>query len=67
MFGYGNKIAPKKAVLFPEVDQVKNFLSLTLLHSWNCVRINIFCFKKHQKKEEGEETQTHKQTKRNRN
>ena len=39
-------IKPKKVVLFPEIGEVKIFLSLTRPHSRMCIRIIIFCFKK---------------------
>ena len=38
----------KKVVLFPEISQVKILLSLTRTHSWMCIRIYIFNFKKQQ-------------------
>ena len=43
----------EKVVFFPEIKQVKKFLSLTRSHSQR-IRTYIFCFKKH----------THTQTKR---
>ena len=42
---------PKKKVLFPEIDQVKTFLSLTRPHSQMFIRIYIFNFKKQTNKQ----------------
>ena len=42
-------VRPKqKVVLFPEIDRMKKFLSLTHPHSRMCMKICIFKFKKHQ-------------------
>ena len=38
----------KEVVLFPEIDRVKFFLSLTRPHSQMIIRIHIFNFKKQQ-------------------
>ena len=38
----------KKVVLFPEIGQANNFLSLTHPHSRMCIRIHIFNFEKQQ-------------------
>ena len=46
----------KKLVLFPEINQVKYFLSLTCPHSRMGITIHIFKFKKQQnKKQEAKE------------
>ena len=39
-------IRPEKGILFPEIDQVKIFLSLTHPHSQMCIRIHIFLISK---------------------
>ena len=50
----------KKVVLFPEIDRLKIFLSLTSLHSQMCIRIFFFNFKKQTNKQK---KNTKKQTK----
>ena len=50
----------KKVVLFPEIDRLKIFLSLTCLHSQMCIRIFFFNFKKQTNKQK---KNTKKQTK----
>ena len=54
----------KKVVLFPEIGQMKNFLSLTLPHSRMCIRINLFQTKKthNQKAKETKENRKIKET-----
>ena len=41
----------KKVVLFPEIDRLKKFLSLTSLHCQMCIRIFFFNFKKQTNKQ----------------
>ena len=43
--GHFFEFRSKKVVLFPEIDRVKKFLSLTRPHSQMCIRIYIFSFK----------------------
>ena len=50
----------KKVVLFPEIEWLKIFLSLTSLHSQMCIRIFFFNFKKRTNKQK---KNTKKQTK----
>ena len=45
MWNY-NEVKPKKVVLFPEIDRIKIFISLTQPHSRMCIRIYLFNFKK---------------------
>ena len=52
-----------KVVLFPEIGLVKIFLSLTHLHSGNCVRVYAFIFKKQTKKQKNKNTKKAKETK----
>ena len=37
-------LRPKKLVLFPEIGQVKSFLSLTCPHSRMCIILYVFIF-----------------------
>ena len=53
----------KKVVLFPEIGRVKFFLSLTRSHSWMCIRIHIFNFKKQTSKEKQNKARIQKKTK----
>ena len=45
-----DQLGKKKLVLFPEIGRVKIFLSSTRPQSRVCMRIYIFCFKKHTNK-----------------
>ena len=44
--GKNFKFRPKKVVLFLKIGRVKLFLSFTRSHSWMCMRIYLFNFKK---------------------
>ena len=53
----------KKVVLFPEIRQVKTFLSLTRWHRRTCIRIYIFNFKKQITKQKNNPPQKNKKQK----
>ena len=48
---YNNHKAQKNVVLFPEIGRVKIVLLPTARISRMCMRIYIFCFKKHTHKQ----------------
>ena len=48
-------------MLFPEIGQVKEFLSLTLPHSRMCIRIHVFNFKKQTNKPKNKNTKKAKE------
>ena len=50
-------------VLFPGIGRVKKFLSLTCLHSWIFIRINIFNFKKQTNKQKNKTNKNTKKSK----
>ena len=58
-----SKIRHKKVVLFPEIDRVKFFSSLTRPHSRMCIRIHVFNFKKQTNKPKNKNTKKAKETK----
>ena len=50
------EMRPKNVVLFPEIGQLKIFLSFALPRSQMCIKIYVLCFKK---------THTQRKSKRN--
>ena len=53
-------LGQKKVALFLEIGWVKFILSFTRLHSWMCIRICTFRFKKHIHKQKAKESREEK-------